>query len=132
MKISINRNSGLFTPAQSDQINKAFDGINHQIDEYVAPDLDYKEPVQVMRGSSFKTGNLLCIRDTFTLEGSLEEFTFIGNLDCSVTFDVWGNAVSENNEIVKIHITGNSLYVIGRLSYYPQRVYLSQDVVLPN
>lgn len=134
MVISVPRNSGLFTEAVSDELNKAFYTINNKIEKYENKDLDYKEDVQYLgpNSNSFKSGNVICFRDGFEIKGQLEKFTKVGSVLATVPYDVWTWAITPYNEAMFIHIKGRDVFAQGTLSYYPQIAYLCTDVVVPN
>ena len=133
MVVTIKRDSGLFDKSVSDELNKSFAAINEKIENYQNSDLDYKEDIQLIKGNnnSFRSGNLLCIRESFTIDKRLEKFTAFKSLTVSVPYDVWGWATTEKQEMVYIHIIGNTIYGYGTFTQYPQKAYLVLDVVLP-
>lgn len=133
MVISINRNSGIFDKNVADELNKSFNAINQKIADYKAEDLEYKEDTQLLgtNTNSFRSGHLICIRDKFEITEPYNEFTKVGKILASVPYDVWCTGVTPNNEAVFVHITGQSVYIYGTVSYYPQYVYISQDIVIP-
>jgi len=134
MVITINRNSDIFDKNVADELNKSFATINKKIDATDWPDLEYKEDVQLLgtNTNSFRSGHLICIRDHFTISTSFEQFTEIGTINVSVPYDVWTVGVTDNNESCFIHIKGNKVYAYGTVSYYPQNLYVSTDIVLPS
>lgn len=133
MVVTIRRDSGLFDKSVSDELNKSFAAINEKIEDYQNSDLDYKENIQLIKGNdnSFRSGNLLCIRESFTINKRLEKFTALKSLTVNVPYDVWGWATTEKQEMVYIHISGNTIYGYGTFTQYPQKAYLVLDVVLP-
>ena len=133
MVVTIKRDSGLFDKSVSDELNKSFAAINEKIENYQNSDLDYKEDIQLIKGNenSFRSGNLLCIRESFTINKRLEKFTALKSLTVNVPYDVWGWATTEKQEMVYIHIIGNTIYGYGTFTQYPQKAYLVLDVVLP-
>lgn len=133
MVVTIKRDSGLFDKSVSDELNKSFAAINEKIENYQNSDLDYKENIQLIKGNdnSFRSGNLLCIRESFTINKRLEKFTALKSLTVNVPYDVWGWATTEKQEMVYIHISGNIIYGYGTFTQYPQKAYLVLDVVLP-
>lgn len=133
MVVTIKRDSGLFDKSVSDELNKSFAAINEKIENYQNSDLDYKEDIQLIKGNnnSFRSGNLICIRESFTINKRLEKFTALKSLTVSVPYDVWGWATTEKQEMVYIHIIGNTIYGYGTFTQYPQKAYLVLDVVLP-
>ena len=114
-------------------MNKSFAAINEKIEDYQNSDLDYKEDIQLIKGNdnSFRSGNLLCIRESFTINKRLEKFTALKSLAVNVPYDVWGWATTEKQEMVYVHILGNTIYGYGTFTQYPQKAYLVLDVVLP-
>jgi len=133
MIVTIKRDSGLFTKKVSDELNKSFATINEKIENYKNTDLEYKEELQLLEGSaqSFRSGNLLCIRENFTVTERLESFTILKTLPVSVPYDVWGWATTEKQEMIYIHIINNAIYGFGTLTQYPQKAYLVLDIILP-
>lgn len=134
MVITVNRNSGVFEKNVADELNKSFATINKKIDETSWPDLAYKEDVQLLgtNTNSFRSGHLICIRDHFTIKKKFDKFTEVGTINVSVPYDVWCTGVTDNNEPLLCHITSNKVYAYGILSYYPQDLHLSTDIVLPH
>ncbi len=134
MVISVPRNSGLFTEQVSDELNKSFYSINNKIENYENKDLEYKEDVQYLgaNSNSFKSGNLICFRDGFEIKHGMDKYTKVGSILATVPFDVWGQAITSNNESVFIHIKGRDVFAQGELTFYPQIAYLCMDIVVPN
>ncbi len=134
MVVTIKRDSGLFPTAVADELNKSFNTINKNIEAYKNVDLDYKEDVQLIPNTTntFRSGNVLCIREKFTIDHRLEKFTeLISYISVSVPYDIWTYAISDKQEFIQIHIKGNTVYGYGTLSSYPQTVNLAIDAVLP-
>ena len=77
MVITIKRDSGLFDKSVADELNKGFASINEKVENYQNEDLDYKENIQLLEGNgnTFRSGNLLCIRESLTIPKRLEKFT---------------------------------------------------------
>lgn len=134
MVITVNRNSDIFEKKIADELNKSFATINKKIDETDWPDLEYKEDVQLLgtNTNSFRSGHLVCIRDHFAISTSFDKFTEIGTINANVPYDCWSVGVTSNNESLFVHIKGNKVYAYGTVSYYPQDLYVSTDIVLPH
>lgn len=132
--VTINRNQGIFDSNQSDELNKAFYSINKAIDDYKATDLDYKEEVQFVGNNSFRRGNVLCIRERFIASQYATNFTQIATLpkSCSVPYDVWCFAVTEENERLYCHIKDTVISVYGALAKPNVNAFVVVDVVLPS
>ena len=133
MVVTIKRDSGLFDKSVADELNKSFATINEKIENYQNSDLDYKEDIQLIKGNdnSFRSGNLLCIRESFTISKRLEKFTALKSLSVNIPYDVWGWATTEKQEMVYIHILNNTIYGYGTFTQYPQKAYLVLDIVVP-
>lgn len=132
MKISINRNSKLFSPDQADELNKAFSSIMDKIQAYQPETKDYKEEVQYFRSGGFRVGDLICIRKTFDCKKEYNKFETVDFIDKSIPFEVWIKAISEKNETMNCLIKGNEIKLYGLLSSYPQKMYISEDIVVPS
>lgn len=133
MVVTFDRNSGTFSKEVTDELNKAFATINEKIQNYSADDLAYKETVSAIDNSgSFRVGNLLCIRTSATVSSRLDTFTKIGEINVNIPFDVWHLATTSNSEAILIHIKNHTIYATGKLTSYPQTVYINADVVIPN
>lgn len=133
MYLNINRNIGIFSPTQSDEINAAFQSIDKAIDDYKAEPLEYKESVQMLTNRTFKAGNVLYLREEYEIKNDLDEFTKIAELpNISIPFDVWVKANTKENEQVLLHILEKNVYAYGHLSSYPKTVYCNIDITLPS
>lgn len=132
MKISINRNSKLFRSDQADELNKAFSSIMDKIQAYQPETKDYKEEVQYFRSSGFRVGDLICIRKIFDCKREYNKFETVDLIDKSIPFEVWTKAISEKNETMNCLIKGNEIKLYGVLSSYPQKMYISEDIVVPS
>ena len=133
MVVSINRNSKIFDKQITDELNKAFSGINDKINAYKSEPLEYKEEVHTIQNSdSFRAGNILSIRETVNIDHGLSSFETVKNLNVSVPYEVWGTSVTANNEVLTFYLYKNELKLYGSLSKFPQKAYIVADVVLPN
>ena len=65
------------------------------------------------------------------MEKEFSEFTKVRSLPISIPYEVWGRAITQNNESLQVYINKSDIYVYGTLSKYPQTAYISTDVVLP-
>lgn len=133
MVVAIKRDSGLFPTAVADELNKSFNTINKNIEAYKNEDLEYKEDVQLISNTSntFRAGNVLCIREKLVIDKRMERFTELKNIQVSIPYDIWTYAVSDTQEVILVHIKGNTIYGYGTLSHYPQTVNLVIDAILP-
>jgi hypothetical protein len=131
MRVFINRKNSSFNDKFIDEINKAFSSLYDKIDNYVTEDLDYKDEVQLYNGQSFRVGNLICIRDEVIVKENLDHFTAFSSIAKNIPFEVWCTAISEKSENLRCLIKNGIIYLYGRLSEYPQKVYISTDVVSP-
>ena len=133
MVVSINRNSKIFDKQVTDELNKAFAGINDKISAYKSEPLEYKEEVHTIPNSdSFRAGNILSVRETVTVTRGFSYFETVKNLNISMPYEVWGTAITDNNEILTFYINKNELKLYGSLSKYPQKAYVVADIVIPN
>lgn len=129
MVITVNRDSGVFSKQQTDEINKAFSIINQKIENYKSEPLDYKSQVSTHSNAFILDDRLMCIRAVFDYEPR-GTFQKVLELPRSVPYNVWGHANNELNESVVVHIIGNNVYAYGSAS--SGKFYLCLDVVLPN
>lgn len=133
MVVSINRNSKIFDPQVTDELNKAFANINEKIEAYKSEPLEYKEEVHTFPNSnSFRAGNILSIRETIEITRGFSSFETVKKLNISIPFEVWTNVITDNNESLTAYIYKNELKLYGSLSKYPQRAFIVCDVVIPN
>ncbi len=133
MVVSINRNSKIFDTQVTDELNKAFSGINDKINAYKSEPLEYKEEVHTIPNSdSFRAGNILSIRETLTVDRGFSSFETVKILGISVPYEVWGNSITDNNESLTFYLYKNELKIYGSLSKFPQKAYIVADIVLPN
>ena len=133
MVVSINRNSKIFDTQVTDELNKAFSGINDKISAYKSEPLEYKEEVHTIPNSnSFRAGNILSIRETITVDRGFSSFETVKTLNISIPYEVWTSAITDNNEILTVYLYKSELKLYGSLSKYPQNAFICQDIVLPN
>lgn len=133
MVISINRNSKIFDSQVTDELNKAFAGINDKISAYKSEPLEYKEAVHTIPNSnSFRAGNILSIRETINVTRGFSSFETVKKLNVYVPYEVWTSAITDNNEILTVYLYKNILKLYGSLSSYPQQAFIVSDIVLPN
>ncbi|MBQ2173742.1 MAG: hypothetical protein II453_01330 [Alphaproteobacteria bacterium] len=133
MVVSINRNSKIFDTQVTDELNKAFSGINDKISAYKSEPLEYKEEVHTIPNSnSFRAGNILSVRETVTVDHGFSSFETVKTLNISIPYEVWSSAITENNENLTAYIYKNELKLYGSLSKFPQKAYIVADIVLPN
>ena len=133
MVVSINRNSKIFDTQVTDELNKAFAGINDKISAYKTEPLEYKEEVHTFQNSSsFRAGNILSIRETIDITRGFSYFETVKNLNISIPYEVWLSVITENNENLTAYIYKNELKLYGTLSKFPQKAYIVEDIVLPN
>lgn len=133
MVISINRNSKIFPSDVTDELNKAFAGINDKINAYKSEPLEYKEDVHTIPNSdSFRAGNILSIRETINVTRGFSTFETVKTLNISIPYEVWSSAITDNNEILTVYIYKNELKLYGTLSKFPQKAYVVADIVVPN
>jgi len=133
MVVSINRNSKIFDTQVTDELNKAFSGINDKISAYKSEPLEYKEEVHTIPNSnSFRAGNILSIRETIDVTRGFSYFEVVKKLNVSIPFEVWANVITDNNESLTAYLYKNELKLYGSLSKYPQRAFMVCDVVIPN
>ena len=133
MVVSINRNSKIFDSQVTDELNKAFANINEKIEAYKSEPLEYKEEVHLIPNSnSFRAGNILSIRETINVTRGFSTFETVKKLNVSVPYEVWTNAITDQNESLTVYLYKNELKLYGSLSKYPQKVFITQDIVLPN
>lgn len=133
MVLTVKRNSGLFSPEQSDELNKSFYKINQDIENYKAPPIAYTEEVRLINpsGFSFISGNLVCLREKILIKEAYTQFTKVGSLEINIPYDYWCTAPTSGKETLMFHLKGSDIYCWGRLSSYPQTAYLTEDFVLP-
>lgn len=133
MVVSINRNSKIFDTQVTDELNKAFAGINDKISAYKTEPLEYKEEVHTIpNSSSFRAGNILSLRETINVTRGFSSFETVKTLNISVPYEVWGNVITDQNESLTFYLYKNELRLYGSLSSYPQKAFIVQDIVLPN
>lgn len=133
MVVSINRNSKIFDTQVTDELNKAFAGINDKISAYKSEPLEYKEEVHTIpNSSSFRAGNILSLRETINVTRGFSTFETVKTLNISVPYEVWGTAITENNEVLTFYLNKSELKLYGTLSKFPQKAYIVEDIVLPN
>ena len=133
MVVSINRNSKIFDTQVTDELNKAFAGINDKISAYKSEPLEYKEEVHTIpNSSSFRAGNILSLRETINVTRGFSTFETVKKLNISVPYEVWTSAITDNNEILTVYLYKNELKLYGSLSKYPQEAFIVSDIVLPN
>lgn len=133
MTLTVKRDSGLFSPEQADELNKAFYKINQDIENYEAPPIAYTENVRLINpsGFSFISGNLVCLREKLIIKEAYSQFTKVGSLEISIPYDYWCTAPTSGKETLMFHLTGSDIYCYGTLASYPQTAYLTEDFVLP-
>ena len=125
MVVSINRNSKIFDTQVTDELNKAFSGINDKISAYKSEPLEYKEEVHTIPNSnSFRAGNILSVRETVTVDHGFSSFETVKTLNISIPYEVWSSAITENNENLTAYIYKNELKLYGSLSKFPQKIDL--------
>lgn len=131
--VVINRNSGIFDKATSDQLNSVFNAINKKIDSYKSVPLAYKEDVQLLNpnGNSFRCGQLVCIREGYKITQRLDNLTKVGELLISVPYELWTSATTAKNDQAICRIYGNEVFMQASFSEYPQTAYISFDFVIP-
>lgn len=129
MVITVNRDSGVFSKQQTDEINKAFSIINQKIENYKSEPLEYRNNVSTHPNAFILDDRLMCIRAVFDYEPR-GTFQKVLEVPRSVPYEIWGHANNESNESLIIHIKGNTVFAYGSAS--PGKFYLCVDVVLPN
>lgn len=133
MVVSINRNSKIFDKQVTDELNKAFAGINDKIEAYKSEPLEFKEELHTIPNSdSFRAGNILSIRETINVDRGFSTFETVKTMNISIPYEVWSSAITENNEVLTAYIYKNELKLYGSLSSYPQKAFIVIDVVTPN
>lgn len=133
MVVSISRNSKIFDSQVTDELNKAFSGINDKINAYKSEPLEYKEEVHTFSDSnSFRAGNILSIRETINVDHGFSTFETVKTLNISIPYEVWTNVITDNNENLTAYIYKNELRLYGSLSKFPQKAFIVTDIVLPN
>lgn len=133
MVVSINRNSKIFDKQVTDELNKAFAGINDKIEAYKSEPLEFKEELHTIPNSdSFRAGSILSIRETINVDRGFSTFETVKTMNISIPYEVWSSAITENNEVLTAYIYKNELKLYGSLSSYPQKAFIVIDVVTPN
>ena len=132
MVVSINRNSKIFDPQVTDELNKAFASLNEKIEAYKSEPLEFKEEVHTFPNSnSFRAGNILSIRETINVDHGFSTFEMVKTLNISIPYEVWTNVITDHNESLTAYIYKNELKFYGSLSSYPQKAYIVADIVIP-
>ena len=133
MVITVKRDSGIFEPAVADELNKSFYKINKEIEDYNPPELAYKEDLQYItaNSNSFRSGNLVCLREAFTVKDGHSQFGKVADIAIKVPYNYWCTAVTKEKENLFVLVKDTSIYVYGHLTHYPQEAYLVEDIVVP-
>ena len=129
MIVHVNRNSGIFSKQQTDELNKAFSIINDKIEAYKAEPLAYKNDVAVFDNCFILDERLLCIRIKFDFTYN-DSFVKVAELPRSIPYNVWTKANNEKNESVFIHIKDKDVFAYGAAS--EGQYYLCIDIIIPN